>query len=119
MNIYEKHAVSLARLQVRLGDACPVVQWADLDFKVVPGSVLRRAELGGGGMTLDADFVFEALVETWRERRPEITDAKAMKDALLRTPIGYLGDEYQVATVKIRPGGLEVQVECVALGQRA
>ena len=42
-----------------------------------------------------------------------------LKDALLRTPLGYLGDDYQVAMVKIRPGGLQVQVECVSRNQRA
>jgi len=118
MNDYKAHGARIRMMQARLGKDCPMVSWNDKEWRVIPGSALRKSELGAGGYSLDADFVFEALVETFVGTEG-ITDAKSLKDALLRTPIGYLDDEYQVATVRIRPGGFQVMMECTALNQRA
>jgi hypothetical protein len=116
MNDFATHVIGFAAIQNRLGADCPVVTWDDLDFKVIPGSTRRRRDLGPGGFNLNSDFQFEALVSTFANGLT-ITDAHTLKDQLLQTRLGYLGDEYKPIAVTVRPGGLHVLVECNSLSQ--
>jgi hypothetical protein len=117
MNDYATHARSVKAFQDRLGDACPVIAWARKEYKIIPNTALRRQDLNSGGMQLNADLRFEVLVETFQS--DTITDAASLKDALLQTEIGYLGDAYKVEQVGIRPGELHVVVDCNSLYQNA
>lgn len=104
-------------MQDRLGDACPVIRWNGNDYRIIPDSASRRADLAPGGFQLNADLVFEALTETFLGG--SIADATALKTAILQRKISYLGDDYKVDDVRIRPGGLQVRLECSSLGQNA
>jgi hypothetical protein len=117
MNDYAVHARSLAAAKARLGDDCPVVTWGGRDYPVIPGSAARRQDLAAGGFQLNADFHFEALVSDWLTNA--IPDVKQLKGRLLQTPVGYLGSDYKPISVTIRPGGLQMLVDCNSTGQNA
>lgn len=117
MNEYAIHARALANLQTRLGDECPSIIWGATEYLIIPNSALRRGDLGPGGLTLNADLQFEALVsEFLSDDLPTVTD---VKDEMLATRLEYLNDEYKIDAVNIRPGGLQIQVQCTSVGQRA
>lgn len=127
MNDYATHARAFGTVQDRMGDDCPVISWADQDFKVIPGSAIRRKDLNSGGFALNADFVFEVLVSAFLNQTfvamngstSTITTARDLKSALLQKPIGYLGDTYKADSVEILPGGFQLSVECNALNQNS
>lgn len=102
-------------MQARQAGSCPFITWGQDNVAVIPGSAQRRAVLSEGGFQLNADFAFEALVSSF----PGYADAKLLKDDLHNQSIGYLGDSYKVDAVVIRPGGLQVQVQCTAISQNA
>lgn len=117
MNDFQVHARAMQQLQARLDGACPVITWGNVDYAIIPGSAIRRKDLSPGGFQLNADLRFDALVSTFSSA--SVADATSLKSKLLRTPIQYLGDDYQVSSVAILPGGLQITVECVSLVQKA
>jgi len=114
MNDYAANARALGWLQGRLGSACPVVTWAGVDYEIIPDSAARRQDLVAGGCDLNADLQFEVLISTFG-----YTDPQAFKGALLQRAIQYLGDDYKVQAVNIRPGGLQALIEANSLTQNA
>jgi hypothetical protein len=118
MNDYATHAGGMASLQSRLGADCPTVTWNNQVYQIIPGSTMRRADLAPGGFQMNADLRFEALVSTFANGGT-ITDATSLKNTLLSTPVAYQGDVYKVDAVGIRPGGLQVIVECKSIVQNA
>lgn len=117
MNDYAAHARGVKWMQDRLSDSCPTIRWNGQDYRIVPDSASRRSDLAPGGFQLNADLQFEALTETFLS--DSITDAAALKNAILQRKITYLGDDYKVDDVRIRPGGLQIRFECSSLGQNA
>ena len=118
MNDYAVHANAMAQIQRRLGDSCPIIIWNAMSYALIPGSATRRADLGSGGFALNADLSCEALVSTFADG-DTITDARSLKNALLQTPVAYLGDVYKVQSVYISPGGLQVRIEANGISQGA
>ena len=118
MDYYARHAGSLAALQGRLDDSCPVFSWQGKDWKIVPGSALRRADLGGGGFSLNADLRFSALVQQFIDDGG-YEDVNDFQTAFQQEVIGYLGAGYKVDSVSIMPGGLQVLVNCNSSSQNA
>ncbi len=117
MNYYAKHARSLDSMQTRMGDSCPEFEWDDQTWKIIPGTAIRRADLSEGGIQLNADLRFEALVAQFLD--DEIQNVTDLEEAFRNTPIGYLGQNYKVKSVGVRPGGLSVVVECNGADQGA
>lgn len=109
--------MALAATQARLGAACPVVVWSRQDYRCIPGSAIRRQDLSPGGYQINSDFRFEALVSSFLS--DSILDADDLKSALLQTHIIYLGANYKVTSVAIRPSGLQILCECHSLDQNA
>ena len=112
MSPYERHAAALKSVQTRLGPS--VVTWDGDDLPIVPGTATRRKDLGAGGFSLNADMRFEALASCWG-----YDDASNLKTDMLQTVVVYLGDNYKVESVGIRPGALQIVVECNSVGQDA
>lgn len=117
MNYFAKHAASQAALQSRLGGDCPMITWNDKDWAIVPRSAKLRRDLALGGIQLNADLQFDLLVSAFLSST--ITDAVALKDRMLNTEIGYLGEKFKAVQMDVLPGGLMVTVECNSLNQRA
>lgn len=117
MNDYAYHAQGLGYLQTRLADSCPVVTWGNEDYIAIPSTAIRRGDLSQGGIQLNADLKFEALVAQFLT--DTIKNAGDLRTAMLLTRISYLGDTYKIDSVHIRPGGFQVGVECTAEGQKA
>jgi hypothetical protein len=117
MNYYAKHAASQAALQRRLGEDCPGISWNDKDWAIVPRSAKLRRDLAPGGFQLNGDLKFDVLVAQFLSST--ITDAVALKDRMLNTEIGYLGEKFKAVQMDVLPGGLMVTVECNSLNQRA
>ena len=118
MNDFATHARAMQQVQDRLAGDCPVISWNGDDYKLIPGSASRRADLAPGGFQLNADFQCDALVATFIDG-DTVTDAESLKDALLQRRIAYQGDFYKVDSVRILPGALQVRIECSSLGQNA
>lgn len=117
MNEYATHARALKSLQDRLADECPVIVWGAQEYRIIPNSALRRGDLGPGGITLNADLQFEALTAEFLS--DDLLTVADVKDALLTTRLEYLTDVYKVDAVHIRPGALQIQVQCTSVGQKA
>jgi hypothetical protein len=118
MNDFATHASAMQAVQNRLGDDCPTITWNGVAYKLIPGSAVRRMDLGPGGFRLNADFMADALASTFADGQT-ITNSATLKAAMLQTPIGYLGDDYKVEAVHISPGGLQVRIEANSLTQGA
>lgn len=110
MNVYEVHAASLAALQTEYdqGDTvkCPVFLWREQNWKSLPGGARRRKDLGVGGFSLDSDLSIVCLVAQFG------VSAQAQRDLMLNTQLTYLGQLYQIQTITIAAGGLQLQIEC-------
>lgn len=106
MNLYQAHADTQAQHEAELGESCPTFNWDESDWKILPGSAIRRGDLTPGGFQLNADLGFTALVAQFG------TTAQAQSDAMLNTRMTYLGQGYTVKAVFIAPGGLQLHVEC-------
>jgi hypothetical protein len=117
MDYHAKFAASLAATQARLGDTCPMITWAGKDYAILPGSAMRRKELGVGGFDPNADLKFQAHLALFLT--DTIANAMALEAAMLQTEVGYLGHRYKAISMRVMPGQLIIEVECNALSQRA
>ena len=117
MNDFATHARAMGMVQSRLADDCPTIAWNSQTYKLIPGSVRREQDLASGGFTNRATLSCEALVSTFLS--DTIADSTALEAALQRTPIGYLGRQYQVEAIHISPGGLQARIEATAIEQGA
>lgn len=117
MNPLLDHANGVSELQRELGDDCPVITWARRDYKILPGSAVRRQDLAPGGFQLNADLRFVALVETFLSS--SIANADDLQDAMQNTVFTYLGQNYKATSVSIAMGGLQVTVEANSAVQNA
>lgn len=123
MNAYQSHAAATAAYIQSTGAASPSFTWIGVgDFPIIPGSALRKEELDAGGFKPVADLRFEILLQPFigqAVRSPEpinILTAEDLQKALQQNPITYLGAQYKVDSVEIRPGALQLAINANASG---
>lgn len=115
MNHFEAHADCESQHEAELAEACPVFGWNGRnDWKILPGSAMRRKDLAPGGFQLNADLRFTCLVAQFGLSATDQSDKMLQNGA-----VTYLGDLYKVEAVFIAPGGLQMHVECNSLNQSA
>ena len=122
VNPYLIHAQSLLMVQQEQGQACPKITFTGLGktLQMQPGSAQLRSPLSTGGLQFAADLVFTILVSQFQ---PAIADANAVQNTLLMTlpnrELAYLGYAYQIQSVMICAGGLQLHIEANSLNQNA
>lgn len=99
------------------GESCPVLNWNEKDRKIIPGTAVRRKDLGVGGFSLNADFKCHILVSELVDAT--MTTSKAVCDAMGQTEFQYLDDDYKVQSVSRTAGDLFLIIEANSLNQGA
>ena len=117
MNFYALHASGVQATIDLFADTCPVVTWVGVDRKVIPNSIIRRKDLAQGGFQMDADLRFETMVASWIDDPND--SIRTVKNRMLQSPLGYLGEVYKIITVTVRPGELHMMVDCNSIDQQA
>lgn len=100
-----------------MADSCPIITWGNQNYLAIPNTAIRRGDLAHGGIQLNADFKFECLVAQFLTN--VIVTVGDLRTAMLMTRVSYLGDTYKIDAVHIRPGGLQIGVECTSEAQKA
>jgi len=98
MSAYTEHAGGIAELIDELGDDCPTIVYAGVTVKVLPADARNAAKNGMGGMTLDADLSFTALLA-------DFPSTPASNKSFT-----YDGKPYKIESVTFAPGRLQVQI---------
>jgi hypothetical protein len=112
MTIFKKHAASIAAVQGRHGDACPVFTWRDASYKALPSGARQRKDNSSGGFQIESDLEIVCLVSQFAA-----ASAAAQGDAMVNTRLTYLGHPYRIQTVNIAPGEKFLKLECVDAAQ--
>ena len=113
MNLWGFHAKAMQIFENILAGDCPQFSWAGKVYTIVPNSVMSRRPLQYGGFTQDADLRFSCLIAQFG------LSGIVLKNTMLQTQMGYLGELYKVTSVDILPGGLTAVINCDSLYQNA
>lgn len=100
MNIYERHAAGVKSVQSYLGEACPFITWAGVNYNVLPGSVKSSKELDSGGFKLQADLTFIICADL------------LPSEPQLKQSITYDENIFQIQAIHKLTGGTLLRIEC-------
>jgi hypothetical protein len=98
MSAYTEHADGIAELIAELGDDCPSIVYAGATVKVLPAAARNGLNNGMGGMSLDSDLSFTALLA-------DFPSTPASNKSFT-----YEGKTYKINDVTFAPGRLQVHI---------
>ena len=98
MSAYSEHADGLEELIDELGADCPTITYAGATIKVLPASARNGANNSTGGLSLDSDFTFTALIA-------DFPTAPASNKTF-----NYEGKLYKIDNVNFAPGRKQVRI---------
>lgn len=105
MSVYQKHADSLRAVQNELGADCPSFTFAGKVIKILPGGVRLKRENTPGGFSLDSDIQLTCLSADFGVQPQS------------KQTFTYLGQQFNIVSVTIAPGGIQIRINGDGVGK--
>ena len=96
---------------------CPVFTWDGVDWLTIPNAADLKRNLSIGGFSIDFNLILFATADQFAQAGYATADAVA--EAMLDTPLQYLGENFKVESVKVLTGATIIVIGCNALDQGA
>ena len=87
----------------RLTGACPQFTWDDTNWLAMPNAADLKKSLAVSGWGFDFQLVLFATVDQFAQNGYATADT--LVEAMLQTPMQYLGEDFKIEGVKILTGG--------------